>query len=114
MKAIAAILALLLACCPTASRAEKVTIQAESYSSSLNLDWDSIRSFGGRLYGLGAPGEWTQYTFTMSAFGTYGVMMLCWGELNTQYSLSLTYYDDAGLGEQTIYFSFTGRGDCNH
>lgn len=114
MKAIAAILVLILACRPEAAQAVKITVQAETYSSSHNVDWDAIRSIGGRLYGLGAAGEWTQYTFTTGDFGVYEVLMLCWGELNMPYSLSLTVYDGSVIGNQTIYFSFTGKGDCNH
>ena len=114
MKTIAAILVLLVAYSPEAAQAVKITVQTETYSSSYNVDWDNIRSIGGILYGLGAAGEWTQYTFTTGDFGVYEVLMLCWGELNMPYSLRLTVYDGVGIGNQTIYFSFTGKGDCNH
>lgn len=115
MKTIGVLIAALAAVClPEPAHAAKIEVDAAVYTSSNNIDYDAIRPIGGILYGLGAPGEWTQYAFAMSEFGEYSVLMKCWGELNVPYTLSLTVHDGTGLGDQTIYFSFTGRGDCNH
>lgn len=114
MRTLSVALAVLVACGAGTVRADKITIQAESYSSSHNIDLDAIRAVGGTLYGLGYPGEWTQYTFDARAFGVYEALMLCWGELNVQYTLRLAIHDGSGVGDQTITFSFTGKGDCNH
>ncbi|RJR29667.1 MAG: hypothetical protein C4574_03200 [Candidatus Latescibacterota bacterium] len=91
--------------------AVSVTLEAENFSRCHDVDFDPIRKVDTRLHGLGAPGEWVEYDFSMSSFGTYAATLVCWGEIGVTYTMHLSYSDLEDTGLQTIAFTFAGTGD---
>jgi hypothetical protein len=62
------------------------------------------------LQGLDYPGEWTKYALPVTAFGSYTVTMICWGDNAIPYHLRLYLTPQSGGDTQVIDFQFLGKG----
>lgn len=106
-------LAFLLPQCGTA-RGENVRIEAEDFNAYHDISAYPIGTYTYLSYvtlqGLDYPGEWTEYTAPVTAYGRYAVTMLCWGDTGIAYRLRLYITPESGGGTQTIDFEFLGKG----
>ncbi len=112
MKKIVALAAALLILSPGLVRAVDVDVQAEDFTNSYNIEPEIIRADGGSLLGLDYPGEWAEFHFAASTFGTYTVMLRCWGNANVPYHFHLAIMPVQGEDPQTIEISYIGKGFC--
>ena len=97
---------------PCLASAASFTIQAENFAQSYNILPEDIAGATGALTGLDAAGEWAQFQFYTSMFGTYSVAMRCWGTYNVPYKFNLVTIPAGGGSAQTIHLNFTGKGSC--
>lgn len=109
MKHAAIILAVILILAGRAIGAE-VSIQAEEYVDSYNIDIDAIRPYGTELLGLSAAGEWTEYNYSIESFGTRSAVMYARGLEAINYHLRLTLTPANGGDPVAVDFQFTGSG----
>lgn len=113
MKTIVALAAALLALAPCLVRGADVFVQAESFTSFHDIELETIRVYNGIvLIGLDAAGEWAEFQIAPPAFGTYTLMMRCWGTVNQPYLFRLVTRPVQGEEPQTRTLSFVGRGSC--
>ncbi len=100
-----------IALAPMPASALTIKIEAEDfvdfYESGLITE---IREYLSRLEGLDYPGEWTEYTMNVSAYGTYSFLLLCWGDFGVPYHLQLHLTPILGGDTQTIDINFVGKG----
>ncbi len=97
---------------------ETIKIEAESFTSSYDVEYDVIRSAinttcsgGYMLVGLDYPGEWVKYDLGVSAFGVYSANIRCQGDLGQSYSLRMIITsNDINDSPQSVDFNFTGKG----
>ena len=94
-----------------------IRIEAENFTAYNDIAYKRISpapgpgcSGGTMLIGLDYPDEWTEYSITVGAFGTYSVVMLCRGDIGERYRLSLKLTPQGDSINQVIAFSFTGNG----
>ena len=109
MKLAAIILAVISLLAGVAEGAE-VSIQAEEYVDSYNIDIDAIRPYGTELLGLSAAGEWTEYNYSIDSFGTRSAVMYARGFEGINYHLRLTLTPTDGGDPVSVEFQFTGSG----
>lgn len=96
---------------PDPIRAATITVEAEDFIAFYESgQYDLINEYLNRLVGLDYPGEWTEYEMNVPAFGTYSIIMLCWGDYNVPYHLRLYVTPALGGDTQTIDFEFLGKG----
>ena len=112
MRKLRALVALTIILAPCLARAEDVSVQAEDFFNSYNIELEAIRADGGTLKGLDYAGEWAEFYLLAPAFGTYGVTIRCWGNLNVPYHFHLVTLPLEGQDPQTIEFSYWGKGSC--
>lgn len=97
-------------------RAEDILIYASDYTASHDISLAPIEvNLLGWLTGLDYPGEWVQYSFTASEFGTNRTQLAVRGAENVPYHLTLSFVADGSGTEQTMTFDFIGAGfgDCS-
>ncbi len=110
MKRVLLVVCLFCLVAPLSAAAQVLTVQAENYAASHDIDYEVIRPLGSYLYGLDYVDEWTEYPLTVSNFGYYSIAMLVRGDFAVQYNLSVIF-TAAGSGDvQTCNVSFTGTG----
>jgi hypothetical protein len=113
MKRTVAISLVVLVCAATSTSAIDLSIEAEAFRYAHDIANDRIAANGTLLFGLDSPGEWTQYELSTSSFGTFGVVMRCWGDINVPYHLQLLVLPSEGEGDpQMVDFNFIGKGSC--
>jgi hypothetical protein len=112
MKRLCALIALTIILTPCLARAESVSVQAEDFFDSYNVELEAIRADGGALKGLDYAGEWADFYLQAPAFGTYAVTIRCWGDLNVPYHFHLVTLPLQGEDPQTIEFTYWGKGLC--
>jgi len=102
---------------PASSRAQRLTIEAESFTSYSDTGGDQIQSLplsgcsgGYFLFGLDTPGEWTQYDVPVTVPGVFSFALKCRGALNREYSFRAVFTPVSGGSAQTVGFNFTGQG----
>lgn len=108
-------LALLLVCFAAGpASAEQIVVEAEDYIDYYDYAVEPIVPFPigliVTLKGLDTPGEWTEYTLPVTAYGSYSFSMICWGDLGVTYTFNLYFMPDSGGETQSITTSFTGTG----
>lgn len=99
-----------MAICCVNSPALGSLIEAENYTDSYNLGGFSIQPVSFFLVGLDRAGEWTEYSYSASSFGTRSAVMLCRGYDALNYQLRLTLTPSGGGDAVTVDFEFTGAG----
>jgi len=105
----AALIALMLLASQAA--AEDVTMLAADYTASHDIAFVPIGvDPGGMLIGLDYPGEWVEYHFSVSGFGTSRPFIAVRGDLGISYSMSMTVTARGSGLSQTVQFDFTGAG----
>ena len=109
MKHAAIILAIISILASGAEGAE-ASIQAEYFVDSYDIDIDTIRPYGTELLGLSYSGEWTEYSYTISSFGTRSAVMYARGLDGIYYHLRLTLTPAGGGDPVNVDFEFTGSG----
>ena len=98
---------------PSVSSAERILVQAETYSSYYNIYGGDIYSDEFRVYGLDYPGEWTEYLVSdVVVLGTRSVSVRVWGDLNVQYHIQVSVTPEDETVGQVIDIFFVGRGRC--
>ena len=99
-----------LVACPPAS-AEDVFIPAPSYSEVNNIAERPITvdSYGW-LHGIDYEGEWLEYTFELTSFGTYSSGIRVKGTLGTEFHLQMEITGNDSHFLQKLDFNFTGSG----
>lgn len=110
MKRVLLVVGLLGLIAPLPAVAQVLTLQAEYYTASHDIDYDVIQSLSGYLFGLDYGDEWTEYHLTVNSWGEYSVSMLVRGNLGAAYQLRLIFTADGSGNEQTINVPFTGSG----
>lgn len=78
----------------------RLLVEAEDYTAYHNVGGDMIQKLpvsgcggGYILYGLDTVGEWTQYIVPIAQAGTFRAGIICQGEFNVQYQLTLVFTD---------------------
>ena len=113
MRKIIALAAAALVVAPCLADATDVIVQAESFTDSHDIAFESIRVYNNIvLVGLDSAGEWAEFQIAAPAFGTYTLMMRCWGTLNVPYLFRLVTRPVQGEDPQTRTLSFVGQGSC--
>ena len=113
MKRFVVITAALLALAPCLVRGAEVFVQAENYTASYNIMPENIRVYNGIvLVGIDYADEWAEFQVSPPAFGTYTLMMRCWGNPNVPYLFHLVTRPVQGEEPETRTLSFVGRGSC--
>ncbi|MFO7914607.1 MAG: hypothetical protein R6U43_02830 [Candidatus Krumholzibacteriales bacterium] len=110
MKLFVNIVIMFMACLSSGAEAAEVSIQAEYYIDSYNIDIDEIRPYGTELLGLSCAGEWTEYNYSISSFGTRSAVMYARGPEAMNYHLRLTLTPAGGGDPVSVDFQFTGSG----
>jgi hypothetical protein len=95
---------------------ETITVEGENFIAYRDLslkpvDKRAIPSCDG-VYGtmtLDYPHEWIEYTFTVEKTGLYDVRLICWGDWQKSFELSLTLTRANSENIQNIKFAFKGR-----
>jgi hypothetical protein len=91
--------------------AATIMVEAEDFVDFYESgQYDLIHEYLNRLEGLDYPGEWTEYDMHVPAFGTYSIVLLCWGDYNVPYHLRLHVTPALGGDAQTIDIEFLGKG----
>jgi len=95
---------------PAGAWAQTLTIQAEYFTASHDIDYAPIASAGSYLTGLDYPDEWTEYALGVSSYGLYSVQMYCRGDLGVDYIIRLIM-TPMGTGDvQSVDIEFRGAG----
>ncbi len=89
-----------------------ISIDATTYTDSLEIGGELPinRHIIGYLEGLDYPGEWVEYHFTVTGFGTCSSVIIVRGAEDIEYHLQMTLTADISGEEQTADFYFTGSG----
>lgn len=95
---------------PFPAAAQTLTIEAEYYTASHDIDYAPITAMGPYLEGLDCADEWTEYQVGVSNFGLYSVQMYCRGNYNVNYLLRLIMTPMGSGDVQTIDIPFKGAG----
>jgi len=102
---------------PATLSAQRLAIEAESYTASNETGGAQIQSLplsgcsgGYFLYGLDTPGEWVQYDVALGASGTFSFTLKCRGVLSREYGFRLVFTPVDGGEAQTVDFTFVGMG----
>ena len=111
------ILSITLVLVPAAAIAQRLTIEAENYTSCGDAGGAQVQSIestgcsgGYFLYGLDTPGEWVQYDLAPNTAGIYSLGMKCRGTLNRDYAFRALFTPLNGGSPQTVDFNFAGEG----
>ncbi len=98
--------------------AARVLVEAENYTKSNDIGYEPIRkigvdgcSGGAAMIGLDCEGEWTRYSLTVAAFGTYAAYLRCQGDLGVQFGFRMVLTGSVSGSTQTMEFSFNGLDD---
>jgi hypothetical protein len=94
----------------TAADVAGYSIEAENFDAKYDIDIDAIRTYRGELLGLSYVGEWTEYAYSISAFGSRSAVMYARGLDGISYHVRLTLTPDDGGDAVTVDFQFTGSG----
>lgn len=95
---------------PGAAGAEDVVIFAKDYIDSHDIGLEPIGVRSGWLVGLDYPGEWTEYQFSLSGFGTNRAELHAMGQLGIQFHIRIILTGAQSGNEQRVDFIFYGRG----
>jgi hypothetical protein len=102
---------------PVTLSAQRLAIEAESYTASNDTGGAQIQSLplsgcsgGYFLYGLDTPGEWVQYDVALGASGTFSFILKCRGVFDREYGFRLVFTPVDGAEAQTVDFTFVGMG----
>ena len=99
-----------LAACPP-SYAEDVYIHAPNYTAVNDIaDRPITVDSYGWLHGIDCEGEWLEYTFELTGFGTYSSSILVKGTLGTEFHLRMEITGNDSHFVQILDFNFTGSG----
>lgn len=90
--------------------AADVSIQAENFTGSHNIGGALISPLASYLTGLDYTGEWTEYSYYISSFGTRSAALACRGYDGIAYHLRLTLTPAEGGIAEVVDFQFTGSG----
>ena len=105
------IIAVLLPLSFSEAGAKDIIIKADQFSDSHNEGLSPLLACGdGCLYGLDCNGDWVEYTFSMSEFGTHDTGLYVRGTLNVAFHLQMTLTAMDVIDVQTFDFNFTGGG----
>lgn len=112
-----AILSVAFSVIPVSLSAQRLAIEAESYTASNETGGAAIQSLplsgcsgGYFLYGLDTPGEWVQYDVTLGGSGTFSFTLKCRGVFSREYGFRLVLTPVDGGEPQTVDFTFVGMG----
>jgi hypothetical protein len=112
-----AILSVALTVIPLTIFAQRLAIEAETYTEYNELGGAGIQSLPGSgcsgghfLYGLDTPGEWTRYQITPGGSGVFSFALTCKGVIGREYGFRLVFAPVEGGAEQTVDFTFVGTG----
>ena len=110
-----AVVSVALSVVPVTLFAQRLAIEAETYTASNETGGAQIQSLplsgcsgGYFLYGLDTPGEWVQYDVTLSGSGTFSFTLKCRGVVNRDYGFHLVFTPVGGGEAQTVDFTFVG------
>ncbi len=106
-----AVILLLFTLPAAAAEAEDVTILAQNYKATHDIQLDPISiNASGLLTGLDYPGEWVEFHFNVRRFGTSTPALVIYGNLGVSYSMRMDLTPDSSVIKQTIDFQFVGAG----
>lgn len=95
----------------SAAAAEDVIIFARDYTASNDIAFDPISVDElNWLTGVDCAGEWVEYHFEVSGFGTSEVRLVVSGLASVSYDLTVTLTADGSGSVQTVPVGFTGGG----
>ena len=99
-----------LAACPPAF-AEDVYIYAPAYTAVNNIaDRPITIDSYGWLHGIDYEGEWLEYTFGLTSFGTHSSGILVKGAMGVEFHLQMEITGNGSHFVQILDFNFTGSG----
>ena len=109
-----AILFLCVALAAAPAFAAQIVVEGENYTDFYDIAFNPIQLYTSGSYitlmGPDYPGEWVEYTFTVSAYGSYAFSMICWGDYDVSYLFNVYITSNTSDQTQVITTDFEGSG----